>query len=427
VIAPRTELSVTPVLLDQSAGRAGRSRPSRLNPVQRLAWIAVTLIAGGAAVKYSAPISVNPPLALEPASAPWARAPQSVGEVGTPRFERGWVSPEGQLAHVHCSMVSALPSGDLLALWYGGSREGAADVAVFTSRMTAGTKTWGPPIKVLDRASVEGELGRRIKKIGNTVIFPDRTGRLWMVYASVSLGGWSGCALNIKSSPDAGLTWGPSRRLTLNAFFNMSTLVRNKPIYAADGRIGLPVYHEMATKFPQILWFQPGPDGTVEDYKVRNLSASKGLIQPVLVALGGDQVLMMLRDTSSQRSLRTSLSTDNGWTWPDPTPSSLPNPDAPVDALRLADGRILLAYNHASSGRETLGLSLSSDEGRTWKKHSVLERETEKEFSYPQLTQGPGGMIHLTYTWKRERIGHIAFNLAWLDQYREPTGGLLPP
>jgi predicted neuraminidase len=56
----------------------------------------------------------------------------------------------------------------------------------------------------------------------------------------------------------------------------------------------------------------------------------------------------------------------------------------------------------------------------------VLERETEKEFSYPQLTQGPGGMIHLTYTWKRERIGHIAFNLAWLDQYREPAGGLLP-
>jgi predicted neuraminidase len=135
---------------------------------------------------------------------------------------------------------------------------------------------------------------------------------------------------------------------------------------------------------------------------------------------------MMLRDTSSQRSLRTSLSTDNGWTWPEPTPSSLPNPDAPVDALRLADGRILLAYNHASSGRESLGLSLSSDEGRTWKKHSVLERETEKEFSYPQLTQGPGGMIHLTYTWKRERIGHIAFNLAWLDQYREPAGGLLP-
>jgi hypothetical protein len=116
----------------------------------------VTLIAGGAAVKFSAPISVNPPLALEPASAPWASVPQNMGEVGTPRFERGWVSPKAQLAHVHCSMVSALPSGDLLALWYGGSREGAADVAVFTSRMTAGTKTWGPPVKVLDRASVEG-------------------------------------------------------------------------------------------------------------------------------------------------------------------------------------------------------------------------------------------------------------------------------
>lgn len=386
----------------------------------------MTLVTGGAAVKFSEPVSVNAPVTLVPASAPRAGEPPSLTTIQTPLFERGWVSPQAQLAHVHCSMVSALPNGDLLALWYGGSREGAADVAVFTSRMTAGATTWGPPVKVLDRAAVEAELGRRIKKIGNTVIFPDRTGRLWMVYASVSLGGWSGCALNIKSSPDAGLTWGPSQRLTLNAFFNMSTLVRNKPIYAADGRIGLPVYHEMATKFPQILWFRPGANGTVQDYKVRNLGAAKGLIQPVLVALGGDQVLMMLRDTSSQRSLRTSLSSDNGWTWPDPTPISLPNPDAPVDALRLGDGRILLAYNHASSGRESLGLSVSSDDGRTWTKHAVLERETEKEFSYPQLTQGPGGMIHLTYTWKRERIGHITFNLAWLDHYREPTGGMLP-
>jgi predicted neuraminidase len=92
----------------------------------------------------------------------------------------------------------------------------------------------------------------------------------------------------------------------------------------------------------------------------------------------------------------------------------------------LADGRILLAYNHASSGRESLGLSISSDDGRTWKKHAELERETEKEFSYPQLTQGPGGIIHLTYTWKRERIGHITFNAAWLDHYRELAPGVLP-
>jgi predicted neuraminidase len=410
--------------MEQASPLAGVRRSSRLAPRHRLVFIALTLVVGGAALKYAQPINVSAPLTLTPAVVPPTRG--TAGPAETPFFERGWLSPKAHLAHVHCSMVSALPSGDLLALWYGGSREGAADVAVFTSRMPAGTKTWGAPMKVLDRAIVETELGRRIKKIGNTVIFPDQNGNLWMVYASVSLGGWSGCALNIKSSQDDGHTWGPSQRLTLNAFFNMSTLVRNRPIYAGDGRIGLPVYHEMATKFPQILWFRPGPKGAVEDYKVRNLGGSTGLIQPVLVALGGDQVLMMLRDTSSRRSLRTAVSSDNGWTWPTPSPSSLPNPDAPVDALRLADGRILLAYNHASSGRESLGLSISSDDGRTWKKHAELERETEKEFSYPQLTQGPGGIIHLTYTWKRERIGHITFNAAWLDHYRELAPGVLP-
>ena len=70
-------------------------------------------------------------------------------------------------------------------------------------------------------------------------------------------------------------------------------------------------------------------------------------------------------------------------------------------------------------GNRLVGV-LGSDKFSTQTGWNALAR------TYPQLTQGPGGMIHLTYTWKRERIGHIAFNLAWLDQYRELAGGSLP-
>jgi predicted neuraminidase len=99
--------------------------------------------------------------------------------------------------------------------------------------------------------------------------------------------------------------------------------------------------------------------------------------------------------------VHTAFSEDNGWTWSNATPSNLPNPDAAVDALRLRDGRILLAYNHAASGRENLQLALSSDEGRSWRAGPVFEQAAQREFSYPNLAEDRRGRIHLTYTWDR--------------------------
>jgi len=171
----------------------------------------------------------------------------------------------------------------------------------------------------------------------------------------------------------------------------------------------------MSTKFPQILWLTPGQDGSVQDYRIRNLSTETGLIQPTLVPLQGDRMLMLLRDGRSSRSIHTAYSDDNGWTWSQALPSSLPNPDAAVDALRLRDGRILLVYNDATNGRENLRLALSSDDGRTWSTGPVVEQGINQEYSYPNLVEDQRGRIHLTYTWRRESIKHVIFNLAWLD------------
>ena len=333
-----------------------------------------------------------------------------------PSFTESWVTPPGHTGMAHSSAICALPSGDLLAVWYGGSREGAPDVSIFTSRLPAGATKWTTPVTAMDRAMAENELDRVIKKIGNAVIFPDGAGSLWMIYVSVSLGGWSGSTLNVKTSQDEGRTWGESQRLTLNPFFNLSSLVRNKPIYAGDGRIGLPVYHEMAVKFPQMLWLTPGPNGTVQEYRMRSMSSEVGLIQPVLVPLDHDRVLMMLRDQSDERSLRTAFSGDNGWTWSEAGPSGLPNPDAAIDALRLRDGRILLVYNHAEDKRDNLRLAVSADDGRTWRTGAILEEAEHQEYSYPNLAEDRQGRIHLTYTWQRERIKHVTFNLAWLNR-----------
>jgi predicted neuraminidase len=385
----------------------------RLSPLNRLVLIGCTLATAVAAVSFSTGSDDSAPAKISTyrPALKFAEANDTI-----PSFTESWVTPLGHTASAHSSAVCALPSGDLLAVWYGGSREGAADVALFTARLPMGGDTWTNPVTAMDRAMAEEELDRVIKKVGNAVVFPDGAGSLWMVYVSVSLGGWSGSALNVKTSQDEGRTWGESQRLTLNPFFNLSSLVRNKPIYASDGRIGLPVYHEMALKYPQMLWLTPGPEGTVQEYRMRNLSSETGLIQPALVPLDHDRVLMMLRDRGAGRSLHTAFSDDNGWTWSEAEPSGLPNPDAAVDALRLRDGRILLVYNHAESGRENLRLAVSADQGRSWRTSVILEEAPQQEYSYPNIVEDQRGRIHLTYTWQRERIKHVTFNLAWLNR-----------
>ncbi len=49
----------------------------------------------------------------------------------------------------------------------------------------------------------------------------------------------------------------------------------------------------------------------------------------------------------------------------------------------------------------------------------MIEAGVLKEYSYPCLVEDQQGRIHLTYTWQRERIKHVEFNVAWLDRPSE--------
>ena len=81
---------------------------------------------------------------------------------------------------------------------------------------------------------------------------------------------------------------------------------------------------------------------------------------------------------------------------------------AGIDAVTLRDGRHLIVYNHTTQGRTPLNVAVSRD-GKTWSAPIVLESEPG-EYSYPAVIQTSDGMIHVTYTWKRERIKHVVIN-----------------
>ena len=88
--------------------------------------------------------------------------------------------------------------------------------------------------------------------------------------------------------------------------------------------------------------------------------------------------------------------------------TSLPNPNSGIDAVTLRDGRHLIVYNHATEGRTPLNVAVSRD-GRRWDPVVVLERDPG-EYSYPAVIQSGDGRVHITYTWKRQRIKHVAID-----------------
>ncbi|HEY3964296.1 MAG TPA: exo-alpha-sialidase, partial [Planctomycetaceae bacterium] len=68
----------------------------------------------------------------------------------------------------------------------------------------------------------------------------------------------------------------------------------------------------------------------------------------------------------------------------------------------------LLVYNHTVRGRSPLNVAVSSD-GNEWKAALVLENKSG-EYSYPAVIQTADGLVHVTYTWKRQRVRHAVID-----------------
>jgi predicted neuraminidase len=132
-----------------------------------------------------------------------------------------------------------------------------------------------------------------------------------------------------------------------------------------------------------------------------------GAIQPTIFKHGEGRLQVLCR--TRQRQIGESWSEDNGMTWGPLSLIDLPNPNAGIDGVTLADGRHLLVYNHTERGRTPLNVAVSPD-GRSWSPIATLEEEPG-EYSYPAVIQASDGKVHITYTWKRERIKHAALTL----------------
>ncbi|OPL11430.1 MAG: hypothetical protein AVO38_04550 [delta proteobacterium ML8_D] len=341
---------------------------------------------------------------------------------GLPRMTQEFISRDYGAGTVHVASICEMADGRLAASWYGGTKEGARDTAIYLAVRNPGIPgSWSAPWEVVNRDSASRELRRYVKKLGNPLIFTDSQNRLWLIYVTIAVGGWSGSSLNLKVSDDGGRNWTPSTRLTLSPFLNVSELVRNNPLQMSDGSLAVPIYHEFLGKFSEILWVRE-EDGAFKVRKTR-IAGGCSFIQPSIIARDSSRAAAFFRSCSDERVVGMATTRDAGATWSEPHHLELPNPDAAVNALRLSDGRILFALNESLRARENLQLALSSDNGATWQRIARIEEDKGAEFSYPYMIQDSHGRIHLVYTWNRRRIKHVVFNEGWINLKLQGASG----
>lgn len=330
-----------------------------------------------------------------------------------PLFETRFAS-HGKTQSVHSAAVVQITGGRIRAFWYGGTHENASDVAIYTSVFDPAKGLWGSERAVMTPESTQRQLHRYIKQLGNVVVFKDRNDQLWLFYVSISVGRWSGSAINLTTSGDGGKTWSPVRRLITSPFLNLATLVKGPPFGFGDGTIGLPVYHEFMGTFGELLRV----DRTGRVIHKTRLSWGKSSLQPVIIPRTAMEAIGLMRYKGpAPRRVLSFHTADGGLHWSAPAKTNLPNPNTAIAGLRLDNGDLVLVFNNSEYERDDLSLAYRQSDDKHWRIVHQFEKGDERsgEFSYPCIIRTLNGDFHLLYTWHKTHIKHIQFNQAWLE------------
>lgn len=309
-----------------------------------------------------------------------------------------FIFTEAPFKSSHASTIAETPGG-LIAAWFGGTREGAPDVCIWASHYE--NKKWTAPFKV-----AEGIINDTLRyACYNPVLYQVPGGELLLFYKiGPNVAGWTGWMMRSK---DNGKTW--SEREALPQGFLGP--IKNKPIQIGNQLVcgssteknGWKVHFEMTPDYGKT-WTKTGDlnDG-------KEVSA----IQPSILQYADGRLQILCR--SKNRTINESWSTDGGKTWGPMTASPLPNNNSGTDAVTLKDGRQLLVYNHVKpapelpngkGARTPLNVAITKD-GKKWFAALILEDSPISQYSYPSVIQTKDGLVHVVYTWRRERIKHV--------------------
>jgi predicted neuraminidase len=329
---------------------------------------------------------------------------QSADLTSQPGYLRGgFIYETAPFPQCHASTVEQATDGTVVAAWFGGTRERHPDVGIWVARHEA--EGWTKPVEVANGLQSDGTR----HPTWNPVLFQVPDGLLLLFFKTgPSPSTWWG---ELIVSKDHGRTWKERQRLP----DGILGPVRNKPVLLGDlllcgsstEHAGWVVHMEGTRNLGQT-WEMSRPLNEREQF---------GAIQPTILRWSDDRVQLLHR---SRQGVVTENWMEGDWRrWSPMRRTSIPNPNSGIDGLVLQDGRALLVYNHVGKEpnqwggrRSPLNLAVSQD-GKVWK--AALELENDNgEYSYPAVIQARDGLVHVTYTWKRQRIRHVVVDPAQL-------------
>lgn len=383
-----------------------------------------------------------PLFALSLCAAMWAQA----SFASEPHYRAELVFPL-HAQHNHAPGIAECPNGDLLVSWYRGSGERKADdVAVYGARLKAGTSTWSEAFLMVDTPGFPD---------GNTALFVDDRGRLWLFWPVVIANSWESCLTQHLVSEDylgegcpkwnwrgsiflkperfaermqagleertkLGATDAEIKLVTeyLNSHLDdklsarLGWQTRCKPTQLPSGRILLPLYTDLYS----VSLMAISDDGGATWFASEPL-AGFGNIQPAVLRRDDGTLVAYMRENGPLGKIRVAESKDEGLSWGPVGVIELPNPGSGLDAVRLANGHWAMIYNDTTDGRHSLALSISTDEGRTWPHTRHLEKHESGQYHYPAIIQSEDGLLHVVYSYfvdGGKSMKHAAVNEEWV-------------
>lgn len=311
--------------------------------------------------------------------------------------EEEFLFEQAPFPRCHASTITQLPNGSLLCAYFGGTNEGNPDVAIWSSAKNNHDEKWMPPQKIAEAKEVP---------CWNPVLFTAPTGETILFYkAGKSPREWSGLWKRLNAQGQ----WSEAELLPAGILGP----IRSKPLLLKDGTLLCGSSVESWQLWGCYVDSTKDGRSWIKSNPINVPDQLFGVIQPSLFRGKNDELKMVMRSTKKINKICTASSRDNGQTWSDAKPTALPNPNAGVEALNLVDGRVLLVYNDSPAKRFPLSIALSSDGGETWEPSLVLE-DQKGEFSYPAAIQTQDGLVHITYTYNRQRIKHVVLDPAKL-------------
>jgi len=356
--------------------------------------------------------------------------------------------------HNHASAIVELPNGDLMVCWYRGSGERTADdVRIMAARTKKGTAKWDEPFVLADVPGFPDT---------NPVIWMDSKQRLWFYWQTVVANEWETAVTQVRISSDyAGPgepKWNIAQTLFLRPegmqaqveqwaaetpevkaharypellkhagdkyFSRMGWMGRAHPTELPSGRILVPLYSD-GYSFSLMAITDDGG----KTFRASKTIVGAGNIQPSSARRKDGSLVAYMRDNGPPpKRVHVAESKDSGETWTIARDTDIPNPGTGLEVLALKDGRWLMINNDTEKGRYSLALTISDDEGKTWKWKRHIELDTREKqpgsFHYPSIIQARDGSIHASYSvfmnhipngQPRKTIRHARFGVEWVE------------